>query len=84
MTLIDSVRGLLCENYGVRPEAVTNDTMLAAIKSDGFDVLDIIIGVQIEFGIDIDEDDIDTLGTVGTVGDLVAVIEAKSKAGKVV
>ena len=82
MTLLDSVRGLVCENFGVCPEAVTSNTALTAltaIDGDGLDVLGLLCGIQIEFGIDIDEDEFDELATVG---DLVAVVKFKLEASE--
>lgn len=57
----------------MEPEHIDDDTLLfgGGLGLDSIDAMEIIIGMQSQFGVMIDEDDVSTLRTVNTLADFI-------------
>ena len=73
MTL-EKIAELLADKVGVDASTVTLDTTFDEIGLDSLDIVEMLMGLEEEFGIEVSEDEAVALRTVG---DIVAVIDAK-------
>ena len=72
--VFETVRNAIAEQLEMDPETITMDSKLTEdLKSDSVDVIEIVMTLEGEFGM---EFAIDDLGNLTTVGDVVAYIEA--------
>ncbi|MFW5893726.1 MAG: acyl carrier protein [bacterium] len=74
-TIAAKMKKLIVERLflDVTPEAIETDTPLAEYGVDSFLLLEVIVGIEEEFGIKIEQSDIraETLRSVGTLTELV-------------
>ena len=64
----DKVRDLVVEKLDVDPELVKMDTdILKDLEADSLDAVEIILGVEEEYGFEIPDEDADKLVTVGDI-----------------
>ena len=72
--VFETVRNAIAEQLEMDPETITMASKLTEdLKSDSVDVIEIVMTLESEFGM---EFAIDDLGNLTTVGDVVAYIEA--------
>jgi acyl carrier protein len=72
----DKIRDIIVEQLQVEPEAVTEETSLMKdLEADSLDAVEIIIGIEKEFGIEISDDDAEKFITIG---DIVKYVEANT------
>ena len=72
----EKLRNILTEQFGVDADSITLETSFKEdLNADSLDMVDVILAVQEQFGID--EIDDDELASIETVGQVVALIEAK-------
>jgi acyl carrier protein len=72
----DKIREIIVEQLQVEPEAVTEETSLMKdLEADSLDAVEIIIGIEKEFGIEISDDDAEKFITIG---DIVKYVEANT------
>lgn len=75
--VFETVRNAIAEQLEMDPETITMASKLTEdLKSDSVDVIEIVMTLEEEFGM---EFAIDDLGNLTTVGDVVAYIEANKK-----
>jgi len=75
--VFETVRNAIAEQLEMDPETITMASKLTEdLKSDSVDVIEIVMTLEEEFGL---EFAIDDLGDLTTVGDVVAYIEANKK-----
>jgi len=75
--VFETVRNAIAEQLEMDPETITMASKLTEdLKSDSVDVIEIVMTLEEEFGL---EFAIDDLGDLSTVGDVVAYIEANKK-----
>ncbi|MBQ7859473.1 MAG: acyl carrier protein [Faecalibacterium sp.] len=76
MDTFESIRGFLAEQLGIDdPETITMDSdILNDFDADSLDVVDMIMTLEDEFGIEIPDEAIEGMHTVG---DVVRYVEAK-------
>lgn len=73
--MFEELKGRIAEVLNIDAGKITEDSRLIEdLKADSMDVATLLIELEGEYGIEIDEDDLDTLKTVK---DIVAYIEAK-------
>ena len=73
--IYDKVVKLLCDQLPVKPEQVTRDSRLFEdLKADSLDVVELIMDLEQQYGIEIPDDD---LPNIHTVGDIVNYINKK-------
>lgn len=64
----EKIRGFLAEQLGVEPEKITMDSdLLNDFEADSLDIVDMVMTLEDEFGIEVPDDAIENLHTVGDV-----------------
>lgn len=64
----DKVQELVVEKLDVEPSQVTMDTdIMKDLEADSLDAVEIILGVEEEYGIEIPDEDADNFVTVGDI-----------------
>ena len=62
------IRSLLAEQLGIEPEQITMDSdLLNDFEADSLDIVDMVMTLEDEFGIEVPDDAIENLHTVGDV-----------------
>ncbi|MBP1576096.1 MAG: acyl carrier protein [Oscillospiraceae bacterium] len=71
--VFDRVKEILCDQLDVEPEKVTMDSLIADdLGADSLDVVEVIMSLEDEFGIEVPDE---AVKDVRTVGDVVNYIE---------
>lgn len=70
--VFEKIKAIICEQLEVENEDVTPDTMLEDLGADYLDMVDIAMGLEDEFNIEVSEE---VLESFSTVGDIVNFIE---------
>jgi len=66
MALIDDVKNIIVEQLHVTPEKVTDTAhFVDDLGADSLDIVELVMALEEEFGIDIPDDDADKMKTVG-------------------
>lgn len=64
----DKVKELVVEKLDVDPSLVTMDTdIMKDLEADSLDAVEIILGVEEEYGVEIPDEDADNFVTVGDI-----------------
>ena len=64
----EKIRGFLAEQLGVEPDKITMDSdLLNDFEADSLDIVDMVMTLEDEFGIEVPDDAIESLHTVGDV-----------------
>lgn len=75
-TILERVTKVTCEELGVTESEVKPESrFIDDLGADSLDVVELVMALEEEFGIDIPDDDVNSLSTVG---DTVTYIEKKS------
>ncbi len=73
----ERVRELICEQLSVQPDEVTPDaTFVNDMNADSLDMVELMMALEENFGIDISEEDAEK---IQTVGDAIRFIEERTK-----
>ena len=71
----DKIRGIIAEQLNIDPETITEDSRLIEdLKADSLDVVELIMDLEQEFGMEIPEEE---LPKVKTVGDILGYVSKK-------
>jgi len=71
--IFEKIKELLCDNLGIDENDVTMDASLVDdLNIDSLDVVELIMAIEEEFGIEIPEEDVEKVSTVGAMVDYVA------------
>ena len=74
--VLEKVKAILAEQFDVEEDKVTADTDLQEdLGADSLDVVDLLMSIEDEFGVEIPDDEIENIETVGS---LVSYIEANA------
>lgn len=74
MEVFDKVKELIVEQLDVDPDAVTLDTdILKDLEADSLDAVEVILGVEENYGIEIPDEEAEKFVTVG---DIVSYVES--------
>ena len=74
--VLEKVKAILAEQIDVEEDKVTADTDLQEdLGADSLDVVDLLMSIEDEFGVDVPDDEIENIKTVGS---LVSYIEANA------
>lgn len=77
MNTLDRVRKVVVEQLEVKEEQVTEGaSFMDDLGADSLDVVELVMGLEEEFDIEIPDEDAEK---IGTVKDAIAYIEAKTK-----
>ena len=75
LPVAERVRELICEQLSVSPDEVTPEaTFVGDLSADSLDMVELMMALEEQFGIDISEDQAER---IQTVGDAVAFIEQR-------
>ena len=74
--VLEKVKVILAEQFDVEEDKVTADTDLQEdLGADSLDVVDLLMSIEDEFGVEVPDDEIENIKTVGS---LVSYIEANA------
>ena len=74
--VLEKVKAILAEQFDVEEDKVTADTDLQEdLGADSLDVVDLLMSIEDEFGVEVPDDEIEDIKTVGS---LVSYIEANA------
>lgn len=74
--VLEKVKAILAEQFDVEEDKVTADTDLQEdLGADSLDVVDLLMSIEDEFGVEVPDDEIENIKTVGS---LVSFIEANA------
>ncbi len=72
-SLIEKIRGLVCEQLGVDAEALTPQAnILEDLGADSLDVVELVMAIEEAFDIEISDEDAESMRTLGDVEKYVA------------
>ena len=68
MDTFEKIRALLAEQLDIEPDRITMDSdILADFEADSLDMVDMVMTLEDEFGIEVPDDAIEHLHTVGDI-----------------
>ncbi len=71
--IFDKMKEILASQLDADPEAMTMDTNIGTdLGADSLDVVEMLMSIEDEFGIEIPDEDIEKLRTIGDVVDYIA------------
>ena len=74
--VFDKVKDLISEQLDVKADEITEDSSIQDdLGADSLDVVDLVMAIEDEFGVEIPEDQVEN---IKTVGDIVKFIEDNS------
>lgn len=77
MDVFEKIRALLAEQLDIDPSKITMDSdIMSDFEADSLDIVDIVMTLEDEFGVEVPDDAIETLHTVG---DVVNFVESHQK-----
>ena len=77
MNVFETIRNILADQLSIDPESLTMETdMLNDLDADSLDVVDVVMSLEDEFGIEIPDEAIED---IRLVGDLVKYVEANAE-----
>lgn len=69
--MLERIKNVLNDKIGCETENVTAETTLNELGIDSLDIMELVVGLEDEFGVEIEFGE----AKVGTIGDLIALIE---------
>lgn len=77
MDVFEKIRALLAEQLDIDPSKITMDSdIMSDFEADSLDIVDMVMTLEDEFGVEMPDDAIETLHTVG---DVVNFVESHQK-----
>lgn len=76
MSVFEKIKKLIVEQLDVDEEKLTMDTTFEDIDADSLDVVELVMALEEEFGLEIADEEVEK---IKTVGDIVNYIEANIK-----
>lgn len=68
MDTFEKIRALLAEQLDIEPSRITMDSdIMSDFEADSLDIVDMVMTLEDEFGIEVPDDAIENLRTVGDV-----------------
>ena len=67
----EKIRALSCEQLDLNEDDVAMDSLLEDLGADSLDLVDIVMGIEDEFGMEVPDDAIEKFSTVGDIVDFV-------------
>ncbi|MBQ3166310.1 MAG: acyl carrier protein [Clostridia bacterium] len=72
MMTFDKVKGLLAEQLNVDEAKITPSSKIVEdLGADSLDIVELLMGLEEEFGITVEEDKVQKISTVGDIVDLI-------------
>lgn len=63
--IMSRVRDIIVDQFSIDPDSITSDMRIEDIGADSLDLVEMVMTVEEEFGIEIQDEDIETLTTIG-------------------
>ncbi|HHW07990.1 MAG TPA: acyl carrier protein [Clostridia bacterium] len=70
-TVFEKIRAIVVEQLGVEEDEVTMETTFESLNADSLDVVELVMALEEEFGIEIPDEDAEKLVTVKAAVDYV-------------
>ncbi len=67
----EKIRAIICEQLDLNEDDVAIDSLLEDLGADSLDLVDIVMGIEDEFGMEVPDDAIEKFSTVGDIVDFV-------------
>ncbi len=67
MANLENIKNILADQLGIDESAITEDTTIEDLGADSLDLVEAIMTIEDEFGIEIDDEDVKNLKTVGDI-----------------
>ena len=67
MSKIDTIKKILADQLEIDERTITEDTAIEDLGADSLDLVEIIMNIEEEFGITVDDSDIESLKKVGDI-----------------
>lgn len=67
----EKIRAIICEQLDLNEDDVAMDSLLEDLGADSLDLVDIVMGIEDEFGMEVPDDAIEKFSTVGDIVDFV-------------
>lgn len=67
MSKIDTIKKILADQLEIDENTITEDTAIEDLGADSLDLVEIIMNIEEEFGITVDDSDIESLKKVGDI-----------------
>lgn len=71
MTSFEKVRDVIVDQLGLNESEIELSTTTAELEMDSLDSIELIMAIEAEFGIDIDDNELEPITTVQGIVDLV-------------
>ncbi|WP_227766716.1 acyl carrier protein [Zhaonella formicivorans] len=65
MDIFEKIKGIVVDQLGVEEDEVSMDTSFEDLNADSLDVVELIMALEEEFGLEIPDEDAEKLTTVG-------------------
>lgn len=69
--VFNKVKDIVVDTLEVDPDQVTEQTKFSELNADSLDMLQVVMGIEDEFGLTIDSDAAQTITTVGAAVDAI-------------
>lgn len=71
--IFEKITAILAEQLDADAESMTNDTKIADdLGADSLDLVDLLMSIEDEFGVEIPDEEVESLTTIGDVCDYIA------------
>ena len=67
----EKIRAIICDQLDLNEDDVAMDSLLEDLGADSLDLVDIVMGIEDEFGMEVPDDAIEKFSTVGDIVDFV-------------
>jgi len=75
MDVMEKITKIVCEQFDVDPESISEDTNLAEdLDADSLDLVDLVMSLEDEFDTEVPDED---LADLKTIGDIVKFVEER-------
>lgn len=74
--MLEQVKKIVAEGLGVDAKDMTEETTFESLGADSLDLMDMVMSLEDEFGVEIDTE---AIGDLKTIGDVVRYIEGLQK-----
>ncbi len=72
MDYLNKIRGIVAEQLGIKPESITTETSFDELDADSLDVVEVIMALEDEFGIEIPDEVAEKMKNIGSVVDYIS------------
>lgn len=67
MSKLDTIKKILADQLDIDENTITEDTAIEDLGADSLDLVEIIMNIEEEFGVSVDDSDIESLKKVGDI-----------------